>query len=128
MKLTDALSYLQSTADQTHKFWGYYQAVTAASVAFAWTDLGKPHPTLIPGPVVAYAMFAILNCRLFVSSQASARAIWEAIQNYERLPDETVNPGLIGLTKLNEPGHPIGIGVMHVALSITAGFAMYART
>jgi hypothetical protein len=128
MTLTDALSHLRSISDQTHKFWGYYQAVTAASVVFAWTDLTRSHPALIPGLVFAYAMFAILNCRLVVSSQVSALATWQAIQNYTPLPNETVNPGLLPLTKLNKPDNPKLVGGMHVLASIMAGYAMYART
>jgi hypothetical protein len=127
MKLTDALGHLRSTSDQTHKFWGYYQAVTAASIGFAWAS-SKPPPQLIVGLIVAYAIFAFLNCRLVVSSQASALAIWQAIQEYKPLSDEAINPGLLPLTKLNRPDDPTLIGGMHVGLSVLAAFAMYART
>jgi hypothetical protein len=127
MKLTDALGHLRSTSDQTHKFWGYYQAVTAAAIGFAWAS-SKPPPQLIFGLIVAYAIFAFLNCRLVVTSQSAALAVWQAIQDYRPLPDEAINPTLLPITRLNRPDEPTLIGGMHVGLSILAALAMYART
>jgi hypothetical protein len=127
MKLTDALTHLRSTSDQTHKFWGYYQAVTAAAVGFAWAS-SKPPQQLIFGLITAYAIFAFLNCRLVVTSQSAALSVWQTIQDYKPLPDETLNPTLLPITRLNRPDEPTLIGGMHIGLSILAAFAMYART
>lgn len=126
MKLTDALSYLRSTSDQTHKFWGYYQAVTAAAVGFAWAS-SKPPSELIVGLVVAYLIFAALNCRLVISSQTAAFTIWNSIQKYKAQSTEPVPAQFVPILELNQPDNSKLIGGMHIGLSILASLAMLAR-
>lgn len=126
MKLADAMTHLRSASDQTHKFWGYYQAVTIGAVGFAWASSMPPRQFIV-GLVFAYAMFAILNCRLVVSSQATALQIWQAIQQYTPTPDEVTNTSLISITKFNKPDAPVIVGGLHIALSILAAIAINAR-
>lgn len=125
MKLTDALSALRSTSDQTNKFWGYYQAVTTAAVIFAWASTSR-EPVIV-GLVVAYAIFAYLNRKLVVSSQTDARLIWDAIQNYMLNPTEAIESRFGTIPATNRPEMPRDVGLLHVGLSVLAGLAMLAR-
>ncbi|GCL62567.1 hypothetical protein [Pseudaquabacterium pictum] len=126
MKLTDAMSHLRSISDQTHKFWAYYQAVTAGVIGFAWAS-SKPPPELLIGLTVAYAIFAFLNCRLVVSSQEVALAVWRAIQKYKEQPSEPITPQFLPILDLNQPDDPTLIKGMHIGLSILTATAVLAR-
>jgi len=126
MTLTDAIAALRATSDQTHKFWGYYQAVTAASVAFAWASNAPPTKLLV-GLTAAFLVFAILNCRLVFSSQSAALETWNAIQAYKEDPPVPITPQFEKLLTLNKPDTPELIGALHLALSIAACLAILAR-
>jgi hypothetical protein len=126
MKLTDAISYLRSTSDQTHKFWGYYQAVTAAVVAFAWST-NNPPTKLLFGLIIAYLIFSFLNCRLIASSQAAALVIWSSIQSYKGHSAEILPAQFAPLLELNKPDNPRLVVSMHFTISILASLAMLAR-
>ncbi|MDO9619426.1 MAG: hypothetical protein Q7J43_17300 [Pseudomonas sp.] len=126
MKLTDAVSYLRSTTDQTHKFWGYYQAVTVAAIVFVWSS-SKPPTGMIAVLVVAYLAFSTLNCRLIFSSQESALKIWQCIQEYKPNISETELKHFIPLLDLGKPDNPYGVLCMQASISILASAAMLAR-
>lgn len=125
MKLADALGTLRSTSDQTHKFWGYYQAVTAAAVGFAWAST-SPKPVIV-GLAFVYAVFAFFNRQLIVSSQKDASAVWEAIQTYTKNPFEPIEEAFKSIPATNQPERPERVGMLHIALSIFAGVAVLAR-
>jgi hypothetical protein len=125
MKLSDALTQLRGTSDQTHKFWAYYQAFTAAAIGFAWAST-KPPWQLIVGLAAAYSIFAIFNGRLVMVSQTAALKTWQAIQAYRANPSEPIAPEFSPLLELNEPDAPGVICAMHVALSVAASLAILA--
>lgn len=129
MKISDALTHLRSTSDQTHKFWAYYQAFSAAAFAFAWTSTDPPRQ-LIYGLFFGYAIFALLNFRLIVSSQRSALTIWNAIDEYSKEPSEEdrIPIKFLPLLKLNKPDAPAIIGAIHGAVSVSILLAILART
>jgi hypothetical protein len=126
MTLDSAIAALRSTSDQTHKFWGYYQAVTAAAVGAAWASSEHP-PHVIIGLVVAYFLFALGNFRLVVSSQAAARKTWEAIQDYKKAPPVPISLKFKELLSLNKPDRPGFTGGVHLLLSLAASAAMLLR-
>lgn len=80
MTLSDAMGILRSTSDQTHKFWTYFQLVTASAMTLAWGATTQVH--VVFGLVLGYALFAYLNGLLVNSSQTDARKIWTSIQAY----------------------------------------------
>jgi len=129
MKLTDVLAHLRATMDQSHKFWGYYQGVTVAAVAFAWAST-SPRDTTIFGLICGYAIFALLNCRLIQLSQKAALATWKAIQLYALVPApaDAIDSRFAPLLGLNKPDSPSLVTVMHLSLSALAAIAMWVRT
>ena len=126
LTLSDAISSLRAFSDQTHKFWGYYQAVTAAAVAFAWASTSPPLGVII-GLVLAYVVFASLNCRLVVGSQRASLAVWSTIQEYKTTHVDDITPEFRPILSLNQPEPPGEVRAMHVTLSIVAACAMLAR-
>ncbi|MGY2339443.1 hypothetical protein ACW9HW_09385 [Pseudomonas sp. SDO5532_S415] len=125
MELTDAISYLRNTTDQTHKFWGYYQAVTAAAVAVAWSVDG-PKAGLLFWFVLGYVMFSFFNCRLVASSQAEAVIIWNSIQSYKGQLAQTVPTQFSPLLDLNKPDNTRLVVLMHIVISVFAVLAIIA--
>lgn len=126
MELSDAISYLRSTSDQTHKFWGYYQAVTAAAVAFSWTST-KPPAELLIGLATGYLLFSLLNCRLIASSQIAALEIWRSIQSHKEDSTKTMPIKFSSILKLNKPDNPRFVVGMHITISICAAMAILIR-
>ncbi|WP_156902251.1 hypothetical protein [Azohydromonas australica] len=129
MKISDALAHLRSTSDQTHKFWAYYQAFSAAAVGFSWASKAPPN-SLIYGLFFGYAVFAALNFRLIISSQRSALIIWNAINDYSKSPskEEEIPYQFMPLLRLNKPDKPLIIGAIHGIVSISILLAIMART
>lgn len=126
MELTDAISYLRNTTDQTHKFWAYYQAVTGTVVTFAWS-VKHPSAGLLFGLVLGYLMFSLFNCRLVASSQAAAVVIWNSIQNYKGQLAQTVPTQFSPLLDLNKPDNTKLVVGMHVVISVSAALAILAK-
>ena len=79
LTLADALSHYRSVAETTHKFWGYFQAVSVGTAAFAWSRDNTSEVKLFALLSIAFAVFAIGNWRLVVSSQAEAVAAKKCI-------------------------------------------------
>lgn len=132
MTLMDAVGQLRATTDQTHKFWGYFQVVTAAALGFAWSD--KRTPDVVMLLAFGYSLFAVLNARLVLSSQEAARFIWQAIQDQlteeGRRDDEgRLKEGArwLPILRLNKPDNPIAVVSMHVALATAAACALFYK-
>ena len=126
MELSDAISYFRYSLDQAHKFWGYYQAITAAAVAFAWASTKPPAEVLI-GLAIVYLLFSLLNCRLIMASQVAALEIWRSLQDYKRSPAETKPSQFLSLLKLNKPDDPRLVAGMQITLSMFATMAILIR-
>jgi hypothetical protein len=126
MELSDAISYFRYSLEQAHKFWGYYQAITAAAVAFAWAST-KPPAELLIGLATVYLLFSLLNCRLIVASQVAALEIWRLLQDYKESPTETKSSQFLSLLKLNKPDNPILVAGMQIILSLFATMAILFR-
>jgi hypothetical protein len=125
MKLSDAMTALRSTSDQTHKFWAYFQAFTAAGVTLAWLTTIKA-PVII-GFAAGFCVFAHFNRRLVVSSQADAAKIWKAIQAYVDTKPDDLPDQLKEITTTNEPDDPKRIKKLHWAMTIVAVVVMLVR-
>jgi len=123
--LSDALSQFQNAVDQSHKFWGYYQAFSAAAIAFAWAS-DRPPKEMVYGMVGGYALFALFNCRLVYASQKSALAIWYAIQTYVKANKAQIPAAFRPLPALNRPDRPSLVATMHLVLSVLVCVAIYA--
>jgi hypothetical protein len=125
LKLSDAMGTLRSTSDQTHKFWAYFQAFTAAAITLAWSATSEV--PVIVGLTVGYLVFSHFNRLLISSSQADARKIWEAIQEYVKQTPQDVPELLIGITKTNEPQEPERVRRLHASMTALAAVVMLAR-
>lgn len=125
MKLTDALATQRAFADQTHKFWGYYQAFTAAAIAFAWSNTASEKAIVLL--TVVYAIFAGFNCRLVYLSQKSALDVWNAVQRYMKANIESIPSQFLEIPAFNKPDEPSRIRLVHIAFSVTAALIMLAR-
>ena len=126
LTLSEAISSLRVFSDQTHKFWGYYQAFTAAAIAFAWASTTQQSRVII-GLVFAYVLFALFNCRLVVGSQRASVAVWNAIQEYKARHLASITPEFLPILSLNQPEPPGQVRAMHVALSAGAACVMLSR-
>lgn len=126
LTLSDAVSSLQACTDQTHKFWGYYQAVTAAAVAFAWTSNVQP-PGVITGLAIAYVVFAILNCRLVFDSQRTSLVVWRSIQKYSKNHSGDIADEFKAALALNKPDTPVAVAGMHIFFSLSAAVSIVLR-
>ncbi len=124
MNLANVIDYLLRTTDQTHRFWGYYQVVTAAAVGFAWSPAASSKE-IIYWLMAAYIIFAIGNCILVSTSQSTAREIWGAMQEYKKEQKESIDSKFLSLIELNKPWSPKFVAGTHVALSVAAVVAMY---
>lgn len=125
MKLTDALTYLRSTMDQTHRFWAYHQAFTAGTVVLMWSPAKQNFMLYILA--AGYTLFALFNLRLVVESQAAARQIWEAIQKYSLEKSEPIPQTFLPLLKLNEPDQLWKVVGSHSLLSVCVVGAILLR-
>lgn len=125
MKLSDAMGTLRSTSDQTHKFWAYFQAFTAAAITLAWSTTSKG--PVIVGLCAGYLLFSYFNRRLVVSSQTDARKIWTAIQSYVETTPQEVPELLREVTTTNQPETPERVKRLHVGMTALAAAVMLAR-
>lgn len=125
LTLSDALSHYRSLSDTTHKFWGYFQVVAAGTAAFAWsrerTDLGQTFFLL----AIAFSVFAILNWRLVVGSQAEMVNAAKCLKKYAesvQVPAE-LKPMLERINP--DPAHRVGL--WHAGLSLATLVAVLWR-
>ncbi|RZT91445.1 hypothetical protein [Rivibacter subsaxonicus] len=123
--LVDAMAVGRAHADQTHKFWGYFQVVTAAALALAWSSHGPPEQ-IRWGLALGYAGFAFFNWRLVRDSQAASFATWSAITNYCKTHPAQITPEFSNLPTLNRPMRPWIVALGHALLSLLALAALVA--
>ncbi|EPJ2807505.1 hypothetical protein ACTHGN_000495 [Pseudomonas putida] len=127
MNLNDAVSYFRSITDQTHRFWAYYQGVTAAVVVLVWSIEVVPKNSgwwLVLG----YLLFSLLNCRLIALSQRGAVVAWQCIQDYRQQSSGEIPVPLQPLLDINKPDSTFSVIVMHIALSVFAAWMIWIRT
>ena len=125
MKVSDAMGTLRSTSDQTHKFWAYFQAFTAAAITLAWSVTSKA--PVIVGLCAGYLIFSYFNRRLVVSSQTDAEKIWNAIQSYVEKTPQDVPRLLRGVTTTNKPETPERVKWLHLGMTALAAAVMLGR-
>lgn len=124
LTLSDGLAHYRFMSDTTHKFWGYFQAVAAGTAAFAWSreqaDQGQFFLL-----VIAFSVFAILNWRLVVGSQAEMVNAAMCVKKYAesvQVPEE-LKPMLERLNP--DPVHQVGL--WHAGLSLATLAAVLWR-
>lgn len=125
MTLSDAMGILRSTSDQTHKFWTYFQLVTASAMTLAWGATTQVH--VVFGLVLGYALFAYLNGLLVNSSQTDARKIWTSIQAYVADMPGEVPEQFKEVPKTNEPQEPKRVEWLHSGITWLAVLVMLIR-
>ena len=125
MKLSDTMGVLRSTSDQTHKFWGYFQAFTAGGVTLAWGATTEVPVVVIL--VLGYLTFAYFNRVLVVSSQRDARKIWTSIQSYVAATPNEVPEQFNDITKTNEPADPDRVRQLHLSMTVLVAIVLLAR-
>lgn len=116
--ISDALSHYRAISDATHKFWGYFQAVAVGSAAFAWSREPSASWQLYAVLAVAFTVFASLNWRLVVQSQAAAFGAAECIRAYAERPEAGVPPELRRVIESINPDSARKVGVWHAGLSL----------
>jgi hypothetical protein len=124
--LSDAISMLRAYTDQTHKFWGYYQAVTIATVGYAWAASALPEHILATLSW-AYPTFVLLNHRLVFESQTAARTVWDSIQTYKHASGHLITPEFRENLTLSRPTEPSAVAVMHVLIGSAGTLAILER-
>jgi hypothetical protein len=124
--LSDALSHFRSVSDTTHKFWAYFQAVAIGTAAFAWSRDTPADLQLFVFLSIAFAVFAVLNWRLVVSSQAEATNAAQCIKACAAAAS-SIPPELLPLIHRIEPDPAPLIGVWHAGLSIATLGAVWWR-
>ena len=117
---------LRSYTDQTHKFWGYYQAVTVATVGYAWAASSLP-PHILAMLAVAYPVFTYLNHRLVVESQNAALTVWKSIQTYSERSGKDITPEFLPNLSLSKPIEPTAVAAMHFCIGAAATAAIIER-
>ena len=127
LTLSDALSHYRSVSDTTHKFWGYFQAVASGTAAFAWSREAPADPQLFVFLSIAFAVFAVLNWRLVVSSQAEAVAAAQCVKSYASSAGPSVPSELLPLIQKLKPDPAPLIGRWHAGLSLVTLGAVWWR-
>jgi len=125
MDLSGALNTLKATSDQTHKFWMYFQAFTAAAIGFAWASTTQME--FVIGLAAAYSIFAYFNRKLVVSSQVDACLVWNAIQQYTKNHPDKVAVEFKNIPAIGEPESANRVRMLHHAISILSLAAILAR-
>lgn len=126
--LDHALAHYRSLSDSTHKFWGYFQLVAIATVGYVWA----PHMVQSKAPVslffllgLAFSVFAILNWRLVVISQADAVNAADCLKKYAAKVE--VPAELKPIIERIDPDSAFRVGAWHAALSLAALTAIWWR-
>lgn len=127
LTLSDALSHYHSISDTTHRFWGYFQAIAAGTAAFAWSREDSAEVQTFIFLAVAFSVFAVLNWRLVVSSQAEAVAVAQCVKNYASSAAAPVPAELQPLVERISPDPPFLIGLWHAGLSLATLGAIWWR-
>jgi len=127
LTLSDALSQFRAVSDTTHKFWGYFQAVAAGTAAFAWSQEAPADVQLFVFLSVAFTVFAVLNWRLVVSSQAEAVATSKCVKDYASTLGVALPKDLLPIIQKVNPDPAALIGVWHAGLSLATLGAVWWR-
>ncbi len=126
LSISDAVAHYRSVSEDTHKFWGYFQAIAAGSAAFAWSRDYASLP-LFAWLTIAFGIFAVLNLRLVVGSQASAviaeRCIKEFLRNNPAEAPQELAPMIADI----RPGSALSVGVWHAGLAAAVMAAIWWR-
>jgi len=126
LSLGETLTACRAYSDQTHKFWGYYQAATAAAVGFAWASTSLPEHVRAC-LAAAYLAFALFNRRLVMEAQAAYSHVWNSIQIFALREADNITEEFRGNLSLVEPEKPEKVGLLHVVLSAAAAAAILLR-
>ena len=127
LTLSDALSQYRAISDTTHRFWGYFQAVAAGTAAFAWSQEAPSDVQLFVFLSLAFAVFAVLNWRLVVSSQAEAVAAAKCVKDYASALGATVPSDLQPIIQRLSPDPASLIACWHAGLSLATLGAVWWR-
>lgn len=126
LTLGETLTTCRAYSDQTHKFWGYFQAATAGAVGFAWASTSLPeHVRALLA--AAYLTFAFFNRRLVMEGQAAYSAVWNSIQVFAARESKSIEDAFRLNLSLVPPENPKKIGYMHVIISAAAAAAILLR-
>ena len=117
---------LRAYTDQTHKFWGYFQAVTGATVGYSWAATALP-PHILAMLAVAYPVFVFLNHRLVVESQTASLDVWRSVQAYVARVGNRVTPEFLPNLALSKPVAPTAVALMHASIGAAATAAIIER-
>ena len=101
--------------------------MSVGTAAFAWSRDNTSEVELFALLSIAFAVFAIGNWRLVVSSQAEAVAAKKCIMKYASTLGIEVPEDLQPLIKQIKPGTAFLIGVGHAGLSIATIGAVWWR-
>ncbi|MNC41784.1 hypothetical protein D3C75_905640 [compost metagenome] len=127
LTLSDALSHYRSVSDSTHKYWGYFQVVAGGTAAFAWSSEASADAQLFVFLSIAFAVFAVLNGRLVVSSQAEAIAAVQCVRNHASNSTVAVPSELAPLLEGIKPDPTALICLLHAGLSLATLAAVWWR-
>ena len=127
LTLSDALSQYRAVSDTTHKFWGYFQAVAAGTAGFAWSQGAPRDVQLFVFLSVAFTIFAILNLRLVVSSQAEAVAAANCAKKCASTLKDAIPNDLRPLIRHVNPDSALVVGLWHAGLSLATLGAVWWR-
>lgn len=127
LSLADALSHYRAVSETTHKFWGYFQAVAAGTAAFAWSREKSGEVELFVFVSIAFTVFAVLNWRLVVSSQAEAVSAAQCVKNNAATLDAAVPADLLPIIQRVSPDAAPLVGLWHAGLSLATLGAVWWR-
>lgn len=117
--LAEAIATYRWCIDTCHKLWGYFHAILAASVLFAWAGNG-PRPDVALGVLsLLMGAFSVANCRILLDFQRAAVAASVAIKDAfnEMGLVEPRYSGLIGAFN-PEPVRRVAVGHTAMWLSV----------
>lgn len=124
--ISEALSQYRSIADATHRFWGYFQAVAAAAAAFAWSREECDFQVFL-FLSAAFSVFAFLNWRLVVGSQADAELAANCVKSYAELRKADIPGELQNIFKTASPEQTTKVAWWHGGLSLATFVAIWWR-
>lgn len=126
LTLSDALSHYRSVSDATHRYWGYFQVVAGGTAAFAWSRKTSDIQLFV-FLSIAFAVFAVLNGRLVISSQGEAVAAVKCIRNYASSTTAAIPSELAPLVEGIKPDSIVFIFLWYAGLSLATLFAIWWR-
>lgn len=126
ISLSDALAQYRGITDATHRFWGYFQAVAAGTAAFAWSREGRDFQLFL-FLSAAFLVFAFLNWRLVVESQAKAEVAAKCVKEYAKHHEPETPPQFLDIAKTVSPERSVMVAWWHGGLSVATFLAVWWR-